>query len=636
MPFTRSVFTIDPGDHSTVIDYAADTLANDNWLCKSLGDIINSTPVVVGTPPYYYPFDGYEDWKLGVLDGDLGVTRDTLVYIGANDGSLHAFRLSDGVEQWAFVPESLQARLNQAGTATYDMCDDEYCHQYFVDGSPVAGDIFDGTDWKTILVTGLREGGEAYFALDVTSSEPFLNGSGDQAEFLWEFTDNQLGQAWSDPSIDRVADSSGGAAWGVFFGSGYATGNQANKVAYLFGIEAHDRSDLWVDAASSATHRIVLTDELATLYYDAKTADFSAGETVTGTTSGATGSVVHVEAFSGTSGALLFNSVTGTFQNDEPLTSAGGAATVNGTLVSGRINDAAASPLVADLDYVGYIADRIYTGNLYGTLYRVADIGKGETPTVTKLLEFDPFQTSPNVNPIRAQASFAYQSTSGSVWVYFGTGRYESQADKSDLNRQYFFGLKETSAGTDTYQYIKTGDVGLKLGSDVQANLEARYVTDVNTGVTVRYIDGSNPNHLSWALELDNTTTGMLGSERIIERPLVVGGVVFFASFIPDTDICSGNGDTWVYALDYQTGQAPSYPVFDLNEDGVIDDSDRAEDAAGNFYVPAAIPVGSGQASHPVLHKDTLFVTTTGAGLAAIKVNLQGTGARLRSWKEIY
>ncbi len=637
MPDSRSVFTIDSADHTTVVGYTESTLTDDNYLCKDIGDIINSTPVVVGTPPYYYPFDGYEAWKRDVLDGDLGITRDTMVYIGANDGSLHAFNLSDGSEQWAFVPELLQNKLDMADNSTYDMCDgDDYCHQYFVDGSPAAGDIFDGTNWKTVLVTGLREGGEAYFALDITSSEPFLTGSGDQAEFLWEFTDSELGQTWADVAIDRVEDSSGGAAWGVFFGSGYSTNNQENKVAYLFGIQADDKADLWQDSGGSATNRVVVADDLQTLYYDAKTANFTVDETATGDDSGATGTIIDLRIIDDTTGSLLLSNVSGTFQNDEALTSAAGAATVNGIPVNGRINDALASPLVADHDFTGYMADRIYVGNLYGTLYRVDDIGKGETPSATKLLEFDPIEISPNTNPIRAKAEAAYQSTTGNVWIYFGTGRYETQTDKTDMNQQYFFGLKDDSGSTDTYKYHKTGDVGLKLGADVQANLASKYVTDVATGTKVRVIDGTNPDNLSWALKLDNTTTGLLGSERIVEKPMVVGGVVFFTSFIPDQNICSGNGDTWVYALDFETGQAPTSPVFDLNEDGVVDENDKVEDNLGNQFVPAAIQIGSGKGSHPVLHRDTLFVTTTGGGLTALTVRVRGVKARLRSWKEIY
>ena len=64
---------------------------------------------------------------------------------------------------------------------------------------------------------GEREGGEAYFALDVTSGKAFDASAPDEpSEFLWEFTDTELGQTWNDPSIKRVDDGSD-TAWAVFF-----------------------------------------------------------------------------------------------------------------------------------------------------------------------------------------------------------------------------------------------------------------------------------------------------------------------------------------------------------------------------------------------------------------------------------
>ena len=641
MPAGRDVFTVDPSDHATVIVYQDSLLNDDNWLCKDLGDIINSTPIVVGRPSFYYPFDGYETWKLGIVNGS--VTRDTMIYVGANDGSLHAFRLEDssagandaGREMWAFVPEFLHDKLDMADDPTYDMCDgDEYCHQYFVDGSPVAGDIHVGSNnWKTIVVTGLREGGEAYFALDVTSSQPFLNGAGDQAEFLWQFTDTELGQTWAEVSIDRVTDG-GGSAWGVFFGSGYSENDQDNKSAYLFGIQANDKADLWDDGSGGTTNRILITQDLYTLNYDEETTDFAVGDTVTGGTSTAHGTVVHINTVTDTTGSLIMSSVAGDFVDDEELTVSGTAkAKANGTASHGLADDALASPMVADLD-ADFLSDRLYVGNLYGTLFRVADIGKGEEPSITGLFTFNPFQTSANVNPIRAKCDFAYRSDDGEIWVYFGTGRYETQSDKTDLNRQYFFGLKDDLTSTDTYTYVKTGDAGLQLNGTPQANLEAKFLTDVNTGREIRYIDGENPSNLSWAIKLNNSTAGLIGSERIIEKPLVVGGVVFFSTFTPDQDVCAGNGDTWVFAIDYETGKAPTSPVFDLDEDGDVDEDDQAEDAGGNKYIPAGISVGSGQGSHPVLHKSTLFVTTTGEGLEGLKVDLPGINVQLRSWQE--
>jgi len=284
-----------------------------------------------------------------------------------------------------------------------------------------------------------------------------------------------------------------------------------------------------------------------TLTYDSKTSDFTLTAVVTGGTSGATGTITDIDTGAGT---LELESISGTFQDNESLTgSGGGAALVNGTLVGTHLNDALASPLVCDLDD-DYINETIYVGNLYGIMYRVSSIGKGQTPSISKLFDFNPTNTSVDTNPIRAKATYAYTETSGDIWVYYGTGRYESQTDKTNLNQQYFFGIQDSLGSTTTYNL-----------SDL-VGLDSASVTDVNTGKDIRYISGSNSSADSWYIALDNTTSGFLGSERVIEKPFVIGGVVFFVTFIPDQDICAGNGDTWVYAVNYNTGTAPTTPGF--------------------------------------------------------------------------
>ncbi|MGA1843834.1 MAG: PilC/PilY family type IV pilus protein [bacterium] len=538
MPAFRTVFTVDPSDQERVIPYSDSVLPHDHWLCKDLGDIIRSTPIIVGEPPFYYPFDGYTAWK-------RGITRDHVVYVGANDGSLHAFRLSDGREIWAFVPRSSHEKLNRADDPVYDPCGNRYCHQYFVDGSPRVGDIHTGTTWMTLLVCGLREGGGSYFALDITHGQPFGVTSG--ARYLWEFSDTELGQTWADPSIDRVSDGDG-AAWGIFFGSGYSSTAQQEKEAYLYGIAAHNKAPLWRDGSTDINRIKVSSTTLK--------------------------------------------------------------------------DDALASPLVADLD-ADTMGDHLYAGNLYGTMYRITHIGKGQLPSVTRLFGFDTLTRS---HPVRAQATFAYGVDEGSVWVYFGTGRYETQADKTAMGQQYLFGLKDSLSDPPIYSL----DDLVRLRSTL---MEYR---DSETGETrpVKVVEGGNESRRSWALTLDASSPDLVGSERVLEQPLVVAGIVYFTTFIPDQDICAGNGDTWVYALEYDTGRPPITPVFDLNEDGVFDERDKATDEDGVVHSIAAVQVGSGQGSKPVLHKDTLFVTTTNEDVAALKINVDETMATLTSWRD--
>jgi Tfp pilus tip-associated adhesin PilY1 len=135
-----------------------------------------------------------------------------------------------------------------------------------------------------------------------------------------------------------------------------------------------------------------------------------------------------------------------------------------------------------------------------------------------------------------------------------------------------------------------------------------------------------------------------VGSERVIVKPLVVGGIIFFTSFVPDANVCEGSGDTYVFAVDYNTGLAPLYPIFDLNGDGEFDDNDKVE-VDGQDVVPIGVHVGRGLGSHPVLHKDTLFITTTGSGevddggdggggLKNLTVNIVDQKVRVEAWRQ--
>ncbi len=539
MPGTRSVFTVDPSDHTTAVAYTDSVPGYDNYMCKPIGDIINSSPVVVGSPAFYYPFDGYTDWKAGII-------RDPLVYIGANDGSLHAFSLADGQEKWAFVPENFQAKLALAGTdSSYDMCDDDYCHLYFVDGSPQVADIYQGSTWKTILVCGEREGGEAYFALDITHGNTF-DAASEKSKFLWQFTDTELGQTWAEASIDRVAEGES-ATWAVFFGSGYSPADQANKLAYMYGLVADTKDPLW---------------------------NQSEGE---------------------------------------------GGGDINRIVMSNsKTNNALSAPLVVDLD-ADDISDRIYTGDLYGTMYRILDIGKDENPDTSKLFDFSPTKATPDKNPIRAKAAFAYGQQAGNIWVYFGTGRYETEGDKIEEDQQYFFGIKDAVGSTTEHDL-----------SDL-ALLQTEYVEDVS-GKKFRRITGSNDSSGSWVIQLDTTSSQRI--ERVIVKPIVEGGIVFFVTFIPDPDPCEGSGQAWLYAVSYDTGLAPAIPVFDLDGDGDFDADDRAVDLEDNVHHVAGISIGKGQGSSAIVKEDHLFATTTVGGLSTLKVNLPKNKVKAGYWKE--
>ena len=225
-------------------------------------------------------------------------------------------------------------------------------------------------------------------------------------------------------------------------------------------------------------------------------------------------------------------------------------------------------------------------------------------------------RAGPGRTAFRGKAAFAYGEGCGNGWVYFGTGKYEIQADKTNTTTQYFFGLQDPPAkGVSTYA---SNDARIKT-------IQAKFFTTQINGQdrTIRIYDGSNPDNDPWKMELYSgqfSGPSAAGSERVFTKPLVVNGIVFFTTFIPDQNVCAGSGETWVFAVQYNTGLPPSFPIFDLNGDGLYDDKDMVE-VNGEKVVPIGIFVGRGKGSHPVLHKDTLFITTTGDGLDALTRN---------------
>ena len=175
-----------------------------------LGDIINSSPVYVVKPKLGYP-DSFEGSPYSAFRTTYA-SRTPMLYVGANDGMLHAFEASSGTEKLAYVPNAVLPKLaNLASNA--------YTHRYYVDGTPTVADAYYDSAWHTILVGGLNAGGQGIYALDVTDPGSFSEANAGSI-VRWEFTDSNdadLGYTFSQPVIGRMANGK----WAAIFGNGY-------------------------------------------------------------------------------------------------------------------------------------------------------------------------------------------------------------------------------------------------------------------------------------------------------------------------------------------------------------------------------------------------------------------------------
>lgn len=185
----------------------------------TMSDAVESQPSYIGKPPFNYADAGYGTFMAN------NAARQKVVFLGTNDGMLHAFEASNGQELWAYVPSQVIPNL-------YKLADKNYStqHTYSVNGNAVIADAYFDGAWHTLLVGGLRGGGRGYYALDVTNpASPSL---------LWEFTPTQdvdVGYSYGDAIITKLP---GSAQWVVLVTSGYNNTSPGTGGGFLYILDA--------------------------------------------------------------------------------------------------------------------------------------------------------------------------------------------------------------------------------------------------------------------------------------------------------------------------------------------------------------------------------------------------------------
>lgn len=213
---------------------------------SALGDIVNSTPILVKDQ-----FDG----QYGFLPSEAAgkdtywrfqaakKLRQAQLFVGANDGMLHAFSDTNGAETFAFIPDALLGKLKKLAAL-------DYSHEYFVDGPMTEADVYDTTasKWRNLVVGGTGAGAKSLFAINVpvpvyskTATTPpaaltVAESAPGAADILWSISSDttdfgELGYVLQTPEHGVMKDG----RWVVIVGNGYES---AAGKAQLFVIDA--------------------------------------------------------------------------------------------------------------------------------------------------------------------------------------------------------------------------------------------------------------------------------------------------------------------------------------------------------------------------------------------------------------
>ena len=542
-----------------------------------LGDIIYSTPSAVGKPMENYDMLYHDATYYSFLK--KYIDRRTVIYVGANDGMLHAFS-DNGEELWGFIPRGLLPHLKW-------LTDPAYSHVYFVDLKPKIADvkIFDAGDtdhpdgWGTILIGGYRYGGKdiswtsgsssysaspEYFALDITNPE--------DPQLLWTFSDPDLGLSMSYPAIAKVGDE-----WYAIFGSG-PEGFEPDS-----DLTGYQDGNVFVLRISDGSNGVVNT----------WTANTNFWQIPTGNTT----------AFMST-------------------------------------------PVTVDVD-MDFNVDVMYIGENYkqgeswnGIMHRIT--------TLNGTVGMPSWSMSPlaNINDIAGVKDISKKITAAptaalddqmKLWTYFGTGQFLGMDDKNNTDTGAFYAIKDKCwKGDCSNSYTGLMDVS---AATVKTNKSVAGVNACSTATGTsnwsNFIKAANTCD-GWAMYFKylGESTDFLGQslnhsgERVITKPLVMGGLVAFGSYVPGIG-CDYVGESNGYAVYYKTGTAYTNYMF----------KEQKDMTSPSEEVARTIRLGEGMPSSPSGQKEQdgtvkiFFQQSTGQIITAEHETPISIKSSLKGWK---
>ena len=499
----------------------------------TLGDIVDSQPVFSGPPDpnefinqtfYGTTVDSstntvpFYDWAIGTTDTSGTFTasaaskRTPYLFVAANDGMLHAFNATTGVETFAYLPSAV-ITAGLANLANPDYGSDAVPHQFYNDGQLTIADVYvklssdTKPQWHTILVgTTGRGTAKAVYALDVTNPGAITP--------LWERSagdgqsgSNYIGQMVGKPVIAQTSytPASGSTAasstWSVLIGNGYnSTSGQAALLQFNLvtgALNVHTTTDTsggnglaapvaWMDVPANGVSTVAYAGDL------------------------------HGQVWK-----FPLNDTTGS----NPTPTSTGSLLFTAKDSGGRVQPITAGMLAGKDPNTNNVWLFFGTGQYLGS----ADLTNTNTQSWYGLI----VQSSDS-----RRAPAVTSSTTRNNLV------------QRTITAQTPGGGNSLPARTVSIQTVNTDGT-----------------TDL-TGKSGWYLDLLAP--------VGTGGTPVQQGERIIDPNQFQGSLLIGVTRVPQvTDVCNPSGSGWIMALDPFTGAAPSDDFFDVNNDGYVNGGDR-------------------------------------------------------------
>ncbi len=589
---TNSLINFVRGLNSDLEDTALSTTPR----VSVLGDTYHSEMVAVGVPNAPWSSDAsmfgrseaYFRYTKGYASFvESNAARRTQIYVGANDGMLHAFDTGLN-ERWAFIPPPVMPMLRNMMSATGATAGTGTSNSIFsVDGPITVKDVYfykEGV-WKTVLMGGLGWGGNGYYALDITNPDApkhlfsinndvankvvnYWDAAGQKSTFAYSqsctnFDYSKLGGAWSRPVIMLLPYNAGATSqrWVAVFGGGFAGG-------------------------ASSTGQTSASSFGSYVY----TLEFEPDSMQTTASCGAQGSMV--------------------------LGSTGGHV-LNLTQVGSDTSSDIPNGVTADLTVV--TGDGTSIANYYGGIVYFTDLqGKLWKMNLTKSV-----LTADNATLFGLKQMFGSQGTLANDRMGYnqlGTTIVSGQIASLNVSRLFnYFGT-----GDKTRLQREVSTINNRIYGVADPDFPGSGVSAPNQTVANGFTNVDNSSNTctvsnSWYANVGAKTGVTPDYEKIIGRAGVYNNMVYFTAYQPDVTSCPCYGKSYLIEVgpSCTVGNTTGYLGYGMATEPVID-------AKGNIYVGVSnIPPGQSLPSG----RDNVAKLTSSAAMPGGKI-------QFKSWRE--